>query len=46
MAATSAVAQRMYQDAASQGGNGGDGAGAGGPSDEEVVDAEIVDEGA
>jgi molecular chaperone DnaK len=46
MAATSAVAQRMYQDAASEGATGGDGAAAGGPADDEVVDAEIVDEGA
>ncbi|HWC09793.1 MAG TPA: molecular chaperone DnaK [Acidimicrobiales bacterium] len=43
IAATSAVAQRMYQEAAS---SGEDGAGAGGPADDEVVDAEIVDEGA
>ena len=48
MGATSAVAQRMYQEAASQSGGdgaGGDGAGPG-ASDDEVVDAEIVDEGA
>jgi molecular chaperone DnaK len=43
IAATSSVAQRMYQEAAS---SGEDGAAAGGPADDEVVDAEIVDEGA
>jgi len=43
MAATSAVAQRMYQEAANQ--SGGDGADpGGGGGDDEVVDAEIVDE--
>jgi molecular chaperone DnaK len=45
MGATSTVAQRMYQDAASQASASGDGS-AGGPADDEVVDAEIVDEGA
>ncbi|HEX2274585.1 MAG TPA: Hsp70 family protein, partial [Acidimicrobiales bacterium] len=45
MTATSAVAQRMYQEASAQ--SGGDGAAGGaGASDDEVVDAEIVDEGA
>ncbi|HEV3402589.1 MAG TPA: molecular chaperone DnaK [Acidimicrobiales bacterium] len=45
MAATSAVAQRMYQEASAQ--SSGDGAGGGAAaSDDEVVDAEIVDEGA
>ncbi len=45
MQATQASAQRLYQEAASDGASP-DGAGAAGPSDEDVVDAEIVDEGA
>ncbi|HEX3394382.1 MAG TPA: molecular chaperone DnaK [Acidimicrobiales bacterium] len=49
MQVTSTIAQRMYQDAASQT-SADDGAGAGGGpgagSDDDVVDAEIVDEGA
>ncbi|HUQ64445.1 MAG TPA: molecular chaperone DnaK [Acidimicrobiales bacterium] len=52
MAATGALAQRLYQEAAASGspdGAGADGAGAGaanadGASDDEVVDAEIVDD--
>ncbi|MGI9079992.1 MAG: Hsp70 family protein, partial [Acidimicrobiales bacterium] len=49
MQVTSTIAQRMYQDAASQspaddGAGAGGGPGAGG--DDDVVDAEIVDEGA
>ncbi|MGI8777679.1 MAG: Hsp70 family protein, partial [Acidimicrobiales bacterium] len=48
MQATSTIAQRMYQDAASSstdgaGGDAGGGPG-GGPGDDDVVDAEIVDE--
>jgi molecular chaperone DnaK len=44
-AATAQVAQRMYQEASSQqSGGDGSGGGAGAPSDDEVVDAEIVDE--
>ncbi|MEN3314656.1 MAG: molecular chaperone DnaK [Acidimicrobiaceae bacterium] len=49
MQVTSTIAQRMYQDAASQS-SADDGAGAGGGpgagGDDDVVDAEIVDEGA
>jgi molecular chaperone DnaK len=45
IAATSAVAQRMYQEAAASGDDGA-AAGGGAPADDEVVDAEIVDEGA
>jgi molecular chaperone DnaK len=43
MTATSALAQRMYQEAAASG-QAGDGAGPSAPADDEVVDAEIVDE--
>lgn len=46
MAATGALAQRLYQEAAASGsadGAGADGAGAG-AHDDEVVDAEIVDD--
>ncbi|HEX2042775.1 MAG TPA: molecular chaperone DnaK [Acidimicrobiales bacterium] len=46
MAATSAVAQRMYQEASASSGGDGAAGGAGAASDDEVVDAEIVDEGA
>ena len=49
MTASQSFAQRLYEQAsASQGADGGgpQGSPSGGPNDEEVVDAEIVDEGA
>jgi len=44
MQATSTIAQRMYQDAASSSADGAGGDAGGGPGDDDVVDAEIVDE--
>ncbi|HEX9992868.1 MAG TPA: molecular chaperone DnaK [Acidimicrobiales bacterium] len=49
MTASQAFTQKLYEQAAASGGHGADGDGAGGPGtgarDDDVVDAEIVDEG-